>query len=193
VVDFNFFNRWSKRAAWRKLFEAFRGEVDDEWNFLDSTAVKLHADGHGAVGRDKNAQAIGKSRAGFTTKLHARCDAHGNLIEVIATPGNVNDCVVAPALIENCSAENLIADKAYESRTVRIAARQRGIVDQIPNKITNRQPNEHFDVDLYRLRHLIENFFCRLKRHRAIATRYDKLIRNFLSFVYLAAAMEALK
>jgi transposase len=74
-TSYNFFNRWSKRGAWKKIFEALRGEMDDEWNFLDSTAVKLHADGHGARGRDKASQAIGKSRGGWTTKLHARCDA----------------------------------------------------------------------------------------------------------------------
>ena len=192
-TNFNFFNRWSKRGTWKRLFEILRGETDDEWNFLDSTAVKLHADGHGARGRDKPSQAIGKSRGGWTTKLHARCDAHGNLIEIIATGGNVSDFTAAPALIENARAEYLIADKGYDSKTIREAANARGICDQIPTRKCTPRPNEHFDVDLYRLRHLVENFFCRIKRHRAVATRYDKLVRNFLAFVYVAAAMEALK
>jgi transposase len=192
-TNFNFFNRWSKRGAWRKVFEALRGELDDEWNFIDSTSVKVHADAHGAVGRDKAAQAIGKSRGGWTSKLHVRCDAHGNLIEVIATGGNVSDFTAAPALIENCCAEYLIADKGYDSNKVRDTANARGICDQIPTRTCTTRSNRHFDVDLYRLRHIVENFFCRIKRHRAIATRYDKLVRNFLSFVYLAAAWEALK
>lgn len=195
-TNFNFFNRWSKRGAWQKVFEAFRGDLDHEWNFLDSSAVKLHADAHGAIGRDKEAQAIGKSHGGFTTKLHARCDAHGNLIQVIATGGNRHDSAIAPALIKDCRAEYLIADKAYDSKLIRTAAKDRGISDQIPTrsgKTGSKQPNDHFDKELYRLRHLVENLFCRFKRHRAIATRYDKLIRNFLSFVYIAAAMEALK
>ena len=195
-TNFNFFNRWSKRGVWQRVFEELRGELDHEWNFLDSSAVKLHADAHGAVGRDKQAQAIGKSHGGFTTKLHARCDAHGNLIQVIATGGNRHDSAVAGALIENCSAESLIADKAYDSNEIRDAAKARAISDHIPTrsgKTGSKRPNDHFDPDLYRLRHLVENFFCRIKRHRAIATRYDKLIRNFLSLVYVAATMEALK
>jgi transposase len=192
-TNFNFFNRWSKRGAWKKLFELLRGEVDDEWNFIDSSAVKAHADAHGARGKNKEAEAIGKSRAGWTTKLHARCDAHGNLIEILATGGNVSDYTLAPELIENCSAEYLVGDKGYDSKTIRDAANVRGICDQIPTRKTNGRPNDHFDRNLYRSRHLIENFFCRIKRKRAIATRYDKLIRNFLSFVYLAATMEALK
>ena len=118
---------------------------------------------------------------------------HGNLIEIIATAGNVSDYTAAPLLIKNCSAEYLIADKGYDSNTIREAANERGISDQIPTRKTNSRPNEHFDVDLYRLRHLVENFFCRIKRYRAIATRYDKLVRNFLSFVYFAATLEALK
>jgi transposase len=192
-TNYNFFNHWSKRDCWKSIFEALRGEVDDEWNFLDSSAVKAHADAHGAHGRDKAAQAIGKSRGGWTSKLHARCDAHGNLIEIIATGGNVSDYTVAPALIENSNAEYLIADKGYDSKTIRDAANARGISDQIPTRSCNPRPNGHFDAHLYRSRHLVENFFCRIKRYRAIATRYDKLVRNFLSFVYIAAAMEALK
>ena len=58
----------------------------------------------------------------------------------------------------------------------------------IPSRVTNKQPREH-DLDLYKARHLIENFFARLKQYRAIATRYDKTARNFLRAVHLAAAM----
>ena len=58
----------------------------------------------------------------------------------------------------------------------------------IPSRATNRQPRK-YDRDLYKARHLIENFFARLKQYRAIATRYDKTARNFLGAVHLAAAM----
>ena len=104
--------------------------------------------------------------------------------------------MVAPLLIENCHADQLIADKGYDSKVIRDTAAERGICEQIPTrggKTGPKSPNVNFDSDLYRFRHLVENFFCRIKRHRAIATRYDKLIRNFLSFVYVAAALEALR
>lgn len=64
----------------------------------------------------------------------------------------------------------------------------KGKIVVIPSRVTNRQPREH-DRDLYKARHLIENFFARLKQYRAIATRYDKTACNFLGAVYLAAAM----
>ena len=111
---------------------------------------------------------------------------------MIATGGNINDCLVAPKLIVQCRAGNLICDKGYDSKFIRQQAAQNNITVQIPNRKNNYQPNS-FDPALYKLRHRIENFFCRIKRHRAIATRYDKLARNFLSFVYLASTMDALK
>ena len=58
----------------------------------------------------------------------------------------------------------------------------------IPSRVTNRQPRE-YDRELYKARHLIENFFARLKQYRAIATRYDKTARNFLGAIHLAASM----
>jgi transposase len=57
----------------------------------------------------------------------------------------------------------------------------------------SKDPNAHFDANLYRLRQLVENFFCRLKVPRALATRYDKLARNFLSLAYVTVAMQAIK
>ena len=58
----------------------------------------------------------------------------------------------------------------------------------IPSRVTNKQPRE-YDRHLYKARHLIENFFARLKQYRAIATRYDKTARNFLGAIHLAASM----
>lgn len=192
-TNFNFFNRWSKRGAWKKLFEALRGEIDDEWNFIDSTHVKVHAHGHGARGRNKAEQAIGKSRGGWTSKLHARCDAHGNLIDFVLTTGNVHDCKAAPELLANCRAEAPVGDKGYDSQALRTLIRENGGVDHIPMRKESKDPNAHFDAYLYRLHQLVENFFCRLKVPRALATRYDKLARNFLSLAYVTVAMQAIK
>lgn len=91
--------------------------------------------------QEEEAQAIGKSRGGWTSKLHTRCDAHGNLIEIVATGGNVSDYTAAPALVENCNAEYLIGDKGYDSNTIREAANARGISDQIPTRKNNGRPN----------------------------------------------------
>ena len=96
---------------------------------------------------------------------------------------------MAEELIEDCHGGSIIADKGYDSGKVRKSAEKNGSVPVIPNRKSNHQPNPHFDEALYKLRHLIENLFARMKHFRAIATRYDKRARNFMSFVYLAAAM----
>lgn len=190
--NFNFFNFWSKAAAWQRVFELLRGEPDNEWNFIDSSLSKAHRHAHGARGKNPASQGIGKSRGGWTSKIHTRCDALGNPIEFVLTPGNINDISAANQLTENCQADNLIADKGYDSQLFRDNAFERGIVPHIPRRQKKKTTNVGFDEELYKARHCIENFFCKLKDYRAIATRFDKLGRNFLSSIYLAATIISL-
>ena len=84
-------------------------------------------------------------------------------------------------------AEALLADKAYDAdERVLEPLRDAGIEPVIPSKANRKEPRL-YDKDLYKARSLIENFFCKLKQFRAIATRYDKTARNFLAAVHLAA------
>ena len=83
-------------------------------------------------------------------------------------------------------ADYLIADKAYDSEHIREAARKNKMIPVIPRKSNSNKPNIEFDPYLYRLRHLVENAFARLKHFRGIATRFDKLARNYQSMVYIA-------
>ena len=87
------------------------------------------------------------------------------------------------------AAETVLADKAFDAdeRVIEpLLARGKSVV--IPPK-SNRKVQREFDKEAYKARHLIENFFCRLKQYRAIATRYDKPRRNFLAGIHLAAAI----
>jgi transposase len=86
-------------------------------------------------------------------------------------------------------AETLIADKAFDAdkRVIEPLA-EAGKTVVIPPKSNRRSPRT-YDRDLYKARHLIENFFAKLKQFRAIATRYDKTARNFLAAIYLAASV----
>ena len=116
-------------------------------------------------------------------------DALGNPVGFHLTGGQVHDLAGADQLLPNMRAETLIADKAFDADArVRepLAAADKTAV--IPAK-ANRRKSAPFDRDLYKARHLIENFFAKLKQFRAIATRYDKTARNFLAAVHLAAAV----
>ena len=132
------------------------------------------------------AQAIGRSRGGLTTKIHALVDALGNPVEVMLSAGQDHDLCAEP-LIEAVDPGALIADKAFDADAFIAALSDRAIVPVIPSK-SNRKIPRPCDFALYCERNLIERFFNKLKHFRAIATRYDKLAKTFLAGVQLACA-----
>ena len=102
------------------------------------------------------------------------------------TGGNAADSPIAPVLLNSLKgAKYLLADKGYDANSLRKHLRQSAIVPVIPGR-SNRKRSIRYDERRYKDRHLIENAFCRLKDFRRVATRYDKLARNFLSAVALA-------
>ena len=116
-------------------------------------------------------------------------DALGNPISFFLTGGQAHDLVGADQLLPNVQADAVIADKAFDAdkRVIEPLAAA-GKTAVIPSK-ANRQVARDYDRDLYKARHLIENFFAKLNQFRAIATRYDKTKRNFLGAIHLAAAV----
>lgn len=137
----------------------------------------------------RSAQAIGHSRGGRTTKVHALTDVIGRPYALILTPGNVSDIKAAPALLERAGRMRyLLADKGYDADRLRRSLRDAGAVPVIPGR-RNRKRTVRYDKDRYRGRRLIENAFCRLKEFRRVAIRYDKLAANFLSGVARVTAI----
>jgi transposase len=132
-------------------------------------------------------QAIGRSRGGRTTKIHAVVDGCGRPLAFQITPGQRGDAPIARGLIEPLPPARLCAaDAAYDSDRLRLFLIERGTQPVIPNNPT-RKHLYPFDPQAYKLRNLIERMFCRLKDWRRIATRYDKLATNFAAAVTLAA------
>ena len=124
----------------------------------------------------------------MSTKIHAMVDALGNPIAFLLTPGQAHDLEGADAFLPQMQADTLLADKAFDAdQRVIQPLLNAGKTPVIPSMPGRKQPRP-YDRDLFGARHLIENFFCRLKQFRAIATRYDKTARNFLAAVHLAAA-----
>jgi len=125
----------------------------------------------------------------LSTKIHATVDALGNPVGFLLTPGQAHDLDGADALLPAIQANILIADKAFDADKCVIEPLQNaGKTLVIPPK-RNWKTRRDYDKDLYKERHLIENFFCKLKQFRAIATRYDKTARNFLAAIHLVAAV----
>lgn len=116
-------------------------------------------------------------------------DALGNPLDFLLTGGQAHDLEGSDAFLPVMRADMLLADKAFDAdqRVIQplLAA---GKTPVIPPK-ANRNVHRDYDKDLYEARHLIENFFCKLKQFRAIATRYDKRAVNFLAGVHMAASV----
>jgi transposase len=134
-------------------------------------------------------EAIGRSRGGRTTKIHALIDLAGRPLAFRLTGGNIADITVAaPLLCDTAPSTWLIGDKGYDADHLRALLESRGTLAVIPNK-ANRQRLFPFDAERYKWRNVIERTNCRIKDFRAIATRYDKLARNFLAGLCLVTAL----
>jgi transposase len=177
---FQKFNRWSSNNKLITIFKSLVQDPDLEWEFIDGSIVKAHQHSVGAAGEEN--QAIGKSVAGNSTKIHMAVDAYGLPINFMLTSGEVHDCKVAPEFIATLPPSNYkIADKGYDNEELRELIRQQSSTPIIPRKSNSIIENADIDWGLYKYRHLVENVFARLKHFRSIATRYDKLGRVDIS------------
>ncbi len=125
----------------------------------------------------------------MSTKINATVDALGNPTGFTLTPGQACDLDGADILLPQIKADILIGDKGFDAdERVILPLEQAGKIVVIPPKANRKHPRP-YDTELYKARHLIENFFARLKQFRAVATRYDKRAINFLAGVYLASTI----
>ncbi len=116
-------------------------------------------------------------------------DALGNPTGFHLTPGQACDLEGADNLLPQLQSGTLLADKGYDAdeRVLR-KLEQAGKTAVIPPR-SNRKQQREYDKDMYKARHLIENFFAKLKQFRALATRFDKTSRNFLAATYFVSAL----
>ena len=141
---------------------------------------------------EKN-QAIGISRGGRSTKIHAIVDSKGRPLNFTVTGGQVHDSQVVGDILDTPRPPLAItADKAYDSEKVRQQIKDEGALPVIPSRC-NAAKKAYCPKRFYRRRHKIENYFCRIKDWRRIATRYDKLARNFLAAAALVGALYWIK
>src|SRR5947208_4130864 len=111
--------------------------------------------------RESKSQAIGRSKGGMTTKILALTDALGNLVRFVLLPGHRFDTVGVPPLIDGLCFEAFIADKAFDSNTIIADLDERGAKVVISQHQRRTKPYP-IDAEMYKWRHLVENFFCKL-------------------------------
>ena len=124
----------------------------------------------------------------MTTKILALVDALGNLVHFVLLPGQRFDTIGVEPLIEGINFGALLGDKAFDSNSIIAALDKRGAKIVISQHPRRAQPLK-IDEEMYKWRHLIENFFCKLKEFKRIAIRRDKTDQSFAAVVYLSAAV----
>lgn len=187
---YQYFRRWTREGVLSELFAQIELPLQGSRRFLDSTHVKLHRCATNPCGGQAS-QAMGRTKGGMNSKIHALVDGWGQPIRLLLSAGNDADISHAKTMAAEIPARCLVADKGYDSDEFRHWLGEQGIVPCIPPRC-HRQQTRPYSKRSYRQRHVVENFFERLKSFRRVATRYDKLAETFLGFVCLAATLVAL-
>jgi transposase len=133
-------------------------------------------------------QALGRSRGGFSTKIHILVDALGNPLRYILTAGQRNDVTQAGDLIESFQFDHVIADAAYDAGWLLDIIHDCGACAVIPPR-SNRKESRDYDKHLYKERHLVECYINKIKWYRRIFTRFEKLAQRYAAFLYFAGAL----
>lgn len=184
------FARWCERGIWQQLHAHFASEPDLEWLLLDSTIIRAHPCAAGAAAQQggQAEQALGRSRGGFSTKIHVVVDGLGNPLDFVLTAGQVHDVTQAPKLLSGRRADYVVGDKGYDSAALIELIEQMGAIPVIPARKKRTVPR-HYDTHIYKERHLVECFINKIKWYRRIFSRFDKLATRFLGFLSFVATL----
>ena len=183
---FKRYSRWCKFGIWSSIHSFLAEQSDFEHVAIDSSVIRAHACSAGAKNSSAEQEALGRSKGGFSCKIHAVTDALGLPVKFILTGGQAADITQAIPLLEGIQAEALLADKGYDSDALIRWLAAQNIQAVIPPK-ANRKELRGCDWWLYKERHAVECMFGKLKHYRRVATRFEKKAINYMGMLALAA------
>jgi transposase len=189
------FRRWGRHRIWEKMFDFFCQDEDLKKLMGDSTVVRAHACAAGAPAPGQVfpvPQQLGRSKGGFSTKIHLLINSHEKPQRVILTPGQAGDAPQIPHLLDHLSPDFGIFDKAYDTNNVLDYFESHDMTPVIPPKV-NRVVQREYDKELYTERNLIERFIGKIKQFRRVFSRFDKYARTYLHFIHFACVLISIR
>jgi transposase len=203
------FRRWTAAGVWARVLAAPQraadraGRLDWSTHYVDGTVVRAHQHAAGAVG-GQDTEALGRSRGGFSTKVHLRAEGGGKPLAFVVSGGERHESRYVAALLARGRVRRpgrgrprvrparLVGDRGYSYPTVRRLLARRGIRAIIPRR-RDQRPDDgrhaQFDRAAYRERDRVERLVNRLKQHRRVATRYEKRAAHYVAMLALAAVL----
>ncbi len=199
------FRRWTAKGIWQGVWAELQrladlqGQLDWSVHFVDGTVVRAHQCAAGARGGQTD-EALGRSRGGFSTKIHLRAEGQGKPMAFVLSGGERHESKYLPPLLEIGAVERpgrgrprlrpvrVVGDKGYSYTTVRRYLHARGIRVTIPRR-KDQGPDLCFEPGVYRGRNKVERLVNRFKGFRRVATRYDKRAANYHGWLILAAIL----
>lgn len=174
----------------RHLGEDFRVNCRSR---ADGGRCRLHlgegkSGGSGSKKTEARPAALGRSRGGLTSKIHLAVNAVGRICRTIVGPGEQSDFKQASALLKGFAPMITMGDKGYDADWFIAELQAAGVIEIVIPSKRNRKEQRPLDTNKYKGRNVVERAINRLKYYRRVATRFDKLARNYEGFVYLAAA-----
>lgn len=199
------FRRWTVKGIWQAIWAELQrladmqGQLDWSMHFVDGTVVRAHQCAAGARG-GQAAEALGRSRGGFSTKIHLRAEGHGKPVAFVLSGGERHESKFLQPLVETGAVrragrgrprvrpDRIVGDKGYSYTTTRKYLHSRGIRVTIPRR-KDQGDDLCFDAVVYKERNKVERLVNRLKNFRRIATRYDKRAASYHGWLTIAAVL----
>lgn len=203
------FRRWTAAGIWSRVLAALQraadraGRLDWRTHYVDGTVVRAHQHAAGARGGQHH-EALGRSRGGFSTKVHLRAEGGGKPMALVLSGGERHESLYVEALLTEgsvrragrgrprCRPMQLVGDKGYSYPTVRRTLARRGIRAVIPRRRDQRPTDRRhrpLNPAVYRGRNRVERLVNQLKAYRRVATRYEKHAAHYLAMLTLAAVV----
>jgi transposase len=180
------YQHWCSLGVLNHVLSLLSIDYDGESVMIDATIVRSHPRAAGYKKDSQEEQALGRSKGGFTTKIHAVVDALGQALRFKLTGGQRHDITQASDLLREFEGANVIADKGYDSEKLVSQIQNQGCTPVIPPRSNRKNPRE-YDKHIYKERHLVECFFNKIKQFRRVFSRFDKKSSSFMGFLAFAS------